>query len=46
MKMQVKRDDECIEVRNATIEISGNRYRLSETIDARYGLINLNKKNE
>jgi hypothetical protein len=35
MKIQVKRDNEYIEVRNATIEINGNRYRLSETIDGR-----------
>jgi len=35
MKIQIKRDEEYIEVRNATIEINGNRYRLSESIDGR-----------
>jgi len=35
MKIQTKRQDEFIDVTNATIEINGNRYRLSETIDGR-----------
>lgn len=35
MKIQIKRQEEFIEVTNATIEINGNRYRLSESIDGR-----------
>lgn len=35
MKIQTKRQEEFIDVTNATIEINGNRYRLSETIDGR-----------
>jgi len=40
MKIQTKRQEEFIEVTSATIEINGNRYRLSETIDGR---LNVNK---
>ena len=35
MKIQTKRQEEFIDVATATIEINGNRYRLSETIDGR-----------
>ena len=35
MKIQTKRQEEFIDVTTATIEINGNRYRLSETIDGR-----------
>lgn len=35
MKIQTKRQEEFIDVTTATIEIKGNRYRLSETIDGR-----------
>jgi hypothetical protein len=35
MKIQIKRQEEFIDVTTATIEINGNRYRLSETIDGR-----------
>jgi len=35
MKIQIKRQEEFIEVTATTIEINGNRYRLSETIDGR-----------
>ena len=35
MKIQIKRDQEYIEVTTATIEINGIRYRLSESIDGR-----------
>ena len=35
MKIQTKRQEDFIDVTTATIEINGNRYRLSETIDGR-----------
>ncbi len=35
MKIQIKRQEEFIDLTTATIEINGNRYRLSETIDGR-----------
>jgi hypothetical protein len=35
MKIQTKRQEEFIDVTTATIEINGNRYRLSETFDGR-----------
>lgn len=35
MKLQTKRQEDFIDVTTATIEINGNRYRLSETIDGR-----------
>lgn len=35
MKLQTKRAEDFIDVTVATIEIKGNRYRLSETIDGR-----------
>jgi len=35
MKIQIKRQEGFIDVTTATIEINGNRYRLSETIDGR-----------
>jgi len=35
MKIQIKRQEEFIEAKYATIEINENKYRLSETIDGR-----------
>ena len=35
MKLQIKKQTDFIDVRIATIEINGNRYRLSETLDGR-----------
>jgi hypothetical protein len=35
MKIKTKRHEDFIDVTTATIEINGNRYRLSETIDGR-----------
>ncbi len=35
MKVQIKRDEDYLELRSVTIEINGCRYRLSETVDNR-----------
>lgn len=40
MKAKLKRGDELTEVTSVVIEINGNRYRLSETID---GKLTINK---
>jgi hypothetical protein len=35
MKIQLKRDGEILEIKNFAIEVNGNRYRISETIEGR-----------
>ena len=35
MKIQLKRDGEVLEIKNFAIEVNGNRYRISETIEGR-----------
>lgn len=35
MKLQLKREGEIIDIKNFAIEVNGNRYRISETIDGR-----------
>lgn len=40
MKAKLKREDELTDVTSVVIEINGNRYRLSETID---GKLTINK---
>ena len=35
MKIQLKRDGEILEIKKFAIEVNGNRYRISETIEGR-----------